>query len=72
MTTSPKTPRQERIEAALARTTDRRLWRLLNKAWWIEFFAQKASGGLCDRPQTFQPVTNQVDESARANVEATQ
>jgi len=33
-----KTPRQQRIETALAQTTDRKLWRLLNRAWWREFF----------------------------------
>lgn len=61
-----KTPRQQRIEAALAQTTDRKVWRLLNRAWWKEFFLQRNSGGLCDRPQTFQPVTN------RTNFEANQ
>ncbi len=41
MTIPPKTQRQERIEAVLARTSDRKLWRLLNREWWREFFAQR-------------------------------
>jgi len=43
MTTPSKTPRQQRIEAAFGRTTDRKVWRLLNRAWWMEFFKDRAS-----------------------------
>jgi hypothetical protein len=46
------TARQKRIECAIQDTTDRRTLRLLNRAWWREFFRGKSDES-SDRDRIF-------------------